>query len=79
MYGIIVNSTLQCLSNTPGLTDYFLEKKHIPQINRENPLGWGGKVADAYGTLSPTYVVAYGDDHDYDVLVDVGWCVMLYY
>jgi ubiquitin C-terminal hydrolase len=46
-----MNSTLQCLSNTPGLTDYFLEKKHIPQINRENPLGWGGKVADAYGIL----------------------------
>ena len=46
-----MNSTLQCLSNTPGLTDFFMDNKHLSQLNRDNPLGWGGKVAEAYGAL----------------------------
>eukprot|EP00501_MAST-03F_sp_TOSAG23-6_P002665 GSMAST32.ASY1.ANO1.2812.1 assembled CDS len=34
-----MNSALQCLSNTPTLTDYFLRGRHQRQINRTNPLG----------------------------------------
>ncbi len=37
-----MNSTLQCLFNTPLLTDYFLEDTYLTHINRSNPLGWYG-------------------------------------
>jgi len=46
-----MNSTLQCLSNTPGLVQYFVEGAYLGEINRQNPLGWQGKVAEAYGAL----------------------------
>jgi len=46
-----MNSTLQCLSNTPGLTNFFLNDTYVGQINRDNPLGWKGRVADEYGAL----------------------------
>ena len=46
-----MNSTLQCLSNSPFLTEYFLDDDYLPQINRDNPLGWQGRVADEYGAL----------------------------
>eukprot|EP00808_Paulinella_micropora_P025630 g80954.t1 len=53
-----------CLSNTPGLTDFFVENKHKAQVNRENPLGWQGRVAMEYGNLlseiwSGQYTVVY--------------------
>ena len=47
-----MNSTLQCLSNTPGLTDYFMDDRFLRHINRENPLGWGGRIADEYALLA---------------------------
>ena len=34
-----MNSTLQCLSHSPVLTSYFLENKHVDEINRTNALG----------------------------------------
>jgi hypothetical protein len=46
-----MNSTLQCLSNTPVLTDFFLSDTYAPQINRDNPLGWKGRIADEYGAM----------------------------
>jgi len=46
-----MNSTLQCLSHTPILTEYFVEKQHISEINRDNPLGWKGRIADEYASL----------------------------
>lgn len=46
-----MNSTLQCLSNTPILTNYFLEGTYTAEINRDNPLGWHGRIADEYGAL----------------------------
>jgi len=46
-----MNSTLQCLSNTPGFVQFFAEKKYATQINTKNALGWGGKVANSYGEL----------------------------
>lgn len=44
-------STIQCLSNTPHLTDFFLSGAHKEQINRDNPLGWQGKIADEWAAL----------------------------
>lgn len=42
---------LQCLSNTPPLTDYFLEDKYEAEINQNNPLGMRGEIAEAYAEL----------------------------
>ena len=48
-----MNSTLQALSNTPGLTDYFLREKFsfFKSVNLDNPLGYNGKVAKEYGAF----------------------------
>jgi len=46
-----MNSALQCLSNTTPLTDYFLNAKYKNDINRTNPLGMKGKIAEEYGSL----------------------------
>jgi len=37
-----MSSSLQCLSQTVPLVDYFLTKEYIKDINRENPLGQKG-------------------------------------
>ncbi|XP_048813987.1 ubiquitin carboxyl-terminal hydrolase 4 [Lagopus muta] len=46
-----MNSALQCLSNTPPLTEYFLEDKYEAEINHSNPLGMRGEIAEAYAEL----------------------------
>ncbi|KAI9495263.1 ubiquitin carboxyl-terminal hydrolase-domain-containing protein [Zychaea mexicana] len=46
-----MNSALQCLSNTPQLSKYFLSGKHKEELNRDNPLGMKGEVAEAYGEV----------------------------
>ncbi|XP_053545389.1 ubiquitin carboxyl-terminal hydrolase 4 [Bombina bombina] len=46
-----MNSALQCLSNTPPLTEYFLMDEYEKEINRDNPLGMKGEIAEAYAEL----------------------------
>jgi ubiquitin carboxyl-terminal hydrolase 4/11/15 len=46
-----MNSGLQCLSNSPELTKYFLKKYHLKEFNTDNPLGMKGKLAKAFGSL----------------------------
>lgn len=46
-----MNSGLQCLSNTIDLTKYFLFKLYKKDINEDNPLGLGGRLAIAYHSL----------------------------
>lgn len=46
-----MNSALQCLSNSPQLTHYFLSDQYKQEINQENPLGMKGEIAEAYGQL----------------------------
>ena len=46
-----MNSALQCLSNCPELTNYFLSKIFLNHINKENPLGSKGILARNYGAL----------------------------
>lgn len=46
-----MNSMLQCLSNAPHLTEYFISEDYEADINRNNVLGTGGKLAKAYGNL----------------------------
>ena len=44
-----MNSALQCLSNAPMLTEYFLRDQHKRELNPTNPLGMQGKLALSYG------------------------------
>ena len=46
-----MNSVLQCLSNTPSLSHYFLENRHLEELNTDNPLGMRGEIARAFGSL----------------------------
>ena len=46
-----MNSMLQCLSNTEPLTSYFLSGNFVHDVNRKNPLGAGGQLAEAYAAL----------------------------
>ncbi|KAJ3088386.1 ubiquitin carboxyl-terminal hydrolase [Quaeritorhiza haematococci] len=46
-----MNSALQCLSNTVPLTAYFLTGTWEDELNRDNPLGMRGEVAEAYANL----------------------------
>ena len=46
-----MNSTLQCMAQTPWLTQYFLDKNHVAEINRDNPLGHKGRIAEEYADL----------------------------
>jgi hypothetical protein len=44
-----MNAALQALSNTPSWRDYFVSGRYAGEINESNPLGHGGKIAQAYG------------------------------
>ena len=46
-----MNSMLQCLSNTEPLTKFFMSGEYTKDINQTNPLGMGGRLAEAYGNL----------------------------
>uniref|UniRef100_A0A6I8NRX1 Ubiquitin carboxyl-terminal hydrolase n=1 Tax=Ornithorhynchus anatinus TaxID=9258 RepID=A0A6I8NRX1_ORNAN len=46
-----MNSALQCLSNVPPLTEYFLHNRYLEELNFCNPLGMKGEIAEAYADL----------------------------
>ena len=48
-----MNSTLQCLSNTAPLVDFFVlsEGKWKEQLNKQNPLGHKGEIGEVFGNL----------------------------
>ena len=46
-----MSSALQCLSNTRELTSYFLERRHIQELNCDNSFDKKGKIAISYGEL----------------------------
>ncbi|KAL7884651.1 hypothetical protein AOLI_G00074210 [Acnodon oligacanthus] len=46
-----MNSALQCLSNTPPLTEYFLRNSYLDELNFNNPLGMKGEIAEAYADV----------------------------
>lgn len=46
-----MNSCLQCLSNTVELRDYFLEEQYKEDLNKENPFGSGGHLAEAFSEV----------------------------
>jgi hypothetical protein len=46
-----MNSALQCLSNCPPLRQFFLSKEFKADLNRSNPLGCKGRLAEVYAEL----------------------------
>ncbi|XP_078372001.1 ubiquitin carboxyl-terminal hydrolase 19-like isoform X3 [Oculina patagonica] len=46
-----LNSIIQCLANTRQLRDFFLGDEYKDDINTENPLGTGGKLAVSFVNL----------------------------
>lgn len=46
-----LNSSIQCLSATIPLTDYFLGYDYKSEVNKSNFLGTGGKLVTAYAQL----------------------------
>ncbi|XP_076876132.1 ubiquitin carboxyl-terminal hydrolase 32-like [Brachyhypopomus gauderio] len=46
-----MNSSIQCVSNTKPLTEYFTSGYHLYELNRTNPIGMRGHMAKCYGDL----------------------------
>jgi len=46
-----MNSSIQCLSHTPILRDYFNAKAYLNDINKTNPLGYQGRLAQVSSVL----------------------------
>ncbi|KAJ8249375.1 hypothetical protein GJAV_G00234100 [Gymnothorax javanicus] len=46
-----MNSVLQCLCNTPAMTEYFNRNLYLDDINRANILGHKGEVAEEFGVI----------------------------
>lgn len=46
-----MNSAIQCMSNVPALTNYFLSGQWKSELNLCNPLGAQGRIATAYAEL----------------------------
>lgn len=46
-----MNSSLQCMSSTRILSEYFCKECHLFELNRTNPLGMKGHVAKRFGDL----------------------------
>ncbi|CAF0984223.1 unnamed protein product [Adineta steineri] len=46
-----MNAAVQCLSNTRELRDYFIQSNHLSELNRTNPLGMKGTMAEEFGSL----------------------------
>ncbi|XP_033647195.1 ubiquitin carboxyl-terminal hydrolase 15-like [Asterias rubens] len=46
-----MNSALQCMSNVPLLSEYFLSESYKKEMNFNNPLGMHGEIAKSYADL----------------------------
>ena len=50
-----MNSILQSMSHCPVIVPYFLSGRYLSELNRQNPLGWNGRIAEEYGSLLRDY------------------------
>uniref|UniRef100_A0A183CK07 ubiquitinyl hydrolase 1 n=1 Tax=Globodera pallida TaxID=36090 RepID=A0A183CK07_GLOPA len=70
-----MNSALQCLSNVPELTEYFLRGAHIGEVNEDNPLGTQGRLVKEYAELlKEMWSGECGSVRPFKLKVVSGWC-----
>ena len=50
-----MNSILQSMAHVPVLTRYFLSSDYVRELNKQNPLGWNGRIAEEFGALLKEY------------------------
>ena len=62
-----MNSGLQCLVNTELLAQFFLDRKYIGDLNTNNPIGCGGKLARAFAALLDKMKVSSSSIAPYDI------------
>lgn len=43
-----MNAALQCMQHTRELSQYFVNKHYLEEINEENPIGSKGKLVRSY-------------------------------
>ncbi len=58
-----MNTSLQCISNCAELTQYFLKDFYKKDLNKDNPIGTGGVLAESYANLLKN--IWYGDSGVY--------------
>ena len=46
-----INTIIQCLAQSPQLTQIFLNNDYQQDINKNNPLGYSGRIAQTYAML----------------------------
>jgi len=46
-----MNSILQCLNQIKPITNFFLQGEYLKEINKNNPLGSGGRISTAYASF----------------------------
>ena len=67
-----MNSSIACLSNCTELTYYFLKGDYLKDINEDNTLGMGGRLAKEWGKLMKQYWVEQtrvGDPSDFKYVI----------
>ena len=67
-----MNSSIACLSNCTELTYYFLKGDYLKDINEDNTLGMGGRLAKEWGNLMKQYWVEQtrvGDPSDFKYVI----------
>ncbi len=69
-----MNSSLQCLAHTVPIMQIFLSGEYKSQINRDNPLGRKGELAEAFGALMEKLWQVWSGDED-NSPSDMGWRV----
>lgn len=70
-----MNSALQCVRSVEELTKYFLSGEYGEEINKDNVLGFHGKMAIAYGNLlSEIYHSSYGSTRPSNFKSTTGQC-----
>jgi hypothetical protein len=47
-----LNSIIQCLNHIEPITKYFLNGTYRNDLNKSNPLGSGGRIAESYACVS---------------------------
>jgi len=50
----VIYCVQQCLSNTPIYSSFFISGRFANDVNKDNPLGNGGRLAAEYATLLQT-------------------------